>query len=394
MKKYFILIFYTLCYVNSLNTNTFGSLIQDPRKNSSFYDLILKINPSFGTVIGNIRDILQSKNSINKTTQILSYKLIYYSPQFIPSSLFNQASSTQEPIFSVDSKTGSIFIKTPSEPVLEYLCIKKAYCSCFSCIFSLNIIYSTENKINAETIRVFIDDHNDFVPEFYSNQGYFTLNVSESSQIGEQFRLSNAVAFDSDAFYNQITYYISDRDILNNNDQSEIRSNLFEVSQTNPESKDLNLILKSHLDYESQRHFELYLIAKDNGSPHSYKVSKKLIINVLDENDNSPICDKSLYIESIKENKIERDFLQIRASDLDSGYNARLLFSIVSEAKNTSKIENLFEIDKMTGWLSLKQPLDYEKKQFYDLKIQVIDSGLKNSFRTFLYGKNKCYRFK
>ena len=282
--------------------------------------------------------------------------------------------SNTSALFSVDPRDGSIYINTPSdEPTLEYLCLKRNFCSCFSCIFSLNLIYSTENKINTESIQVFIDDQNDHEPKFYANHlEHFSVNISESSQIGDFVTLTDSTAYDLDAYYNEISYYLSDQDI-------EERSNLFEVTRSEvAESRDLNLILKIHLDYETKKQYELYLIAKDNGGR---KAVKRLVIHVIDENDNSPVCDKSLFIESVYENEVVKNFLQIRASDLDSGLNAQLQYSI--DVSNTDLVHSSFEIDPYLGWLSLKLPLDYEKKPFFDLILKVNDSNQNNSFTTY-----------
>jgi hypothetical protein len=94
-----------------------------------------------------------------------------------------------------------------------------------------------------------------------------------------------------------------------------------------------------------------------------------------------------------------RDFMHIRASDADSGPNAKLHFSILPNLNNfnarrkmikANRFANIFEdaedeneifdINKDTGWLSLKKPLDYEKKSFYELIVKVNDSGYTNSF--------------
>ncbi|CAF0761769.1 unnamed protein product [Brachionus calyciflorus] len=344
-------------------------LIQDPRQNSSFYDLILKDRVSYGSIIGNINDVLINKKLINKTTKILDYKLIYYSPQLIPSSLFSNQKdlslNQMEPIFSLDPSNGSILIKTPNEPLLEYLCLKKHYCSCISCIFSLNIIYRTQAKINAETIRLFIDDFNEFPPQFVSNSQQFSLKISESSKIGDEFELENSIAYDSDAFYNQINYYLS------NKTSGEDRSSLFEVYKLGQNS--LKLVLKSHLDYELIQKYELYLIAKDNGQPQLYNY-KKLIINILDENDNKPICEKSLFIESVKENLRVKNLIQIKAIDLD--LTSELHYELEEEFREYFQIDNF-------GWLSVIKELDYELNQYYNLKVQVYDIGLKNNYTTF-----------
>ena len=386
---FLIYIFATLFYYVDLMLNKESVLayVQDPRKNSSFYDLIVSENQNYGSIIGYVNDILIAKNRLILTKPILKYKLIYYSPQIIPSSSFtsqdvSQVSISSDPLFTVDPINGSIAMRIPSnEETLEYLCQKRVFCSCYSCIFSLNIIYSTENKISTESIRVFIDDHNDHAPQFYTKFPELIVNVSESSQIGDYFKLYNAGAYDLDAYYNEVSYYLSDRDITSAHDKTEQRSNLFEVAKVDPDSNDLYIVLKIHLDYESIKQYEFYLIAKDNGNANQLKNSKRLIVNVMDENDNSPLCEKSLFIESVKENKIFKNSLQIRATDLDSGVNGKLQYSI--EPSLTGFHSDLFHIDKYTGWLSIKQPLDYEKKPYYDLIIKVNDSNANNSFTAF-----------
>lgn len=200
--------------------------IKDPRQNSSYYDLILTRNQKYGSMIGNVGEILLKKHKITHTSLIFSYKLIYYSPQIIPSSLFSskndvhlEANQTSS-LFTVDNKNGAIHINVPSdEPTLEHLCMKRKLCSCYSCIFSLNLIYSTENKINTESVQVFIDDENEHAPVFKSKSSnstsfdFLSLNVSESSQIGDYFSLAgqDAIAYDLDAYYNEISYYLTDK---------------------------------------------------------------------------------------------------------------------------------------------------------------------------------------
>ena len=258
LKYLFLIIINLNCLVISANS-------ADPRKNSSLYDVLVTGNPSHNTIIANCSDILYNKKSLNHSISIFKYKLIYYSPQLVQlsdSSNYNLTTTNKflsfktDPLFAIDISNGSLHIKTPNEPLLEFLCIQKGYCSCFSCIFTLNIIYSTENKINADTIRVFIDDTNDYAPIFKNEQTILTLNISELSKIGDVFKLYNSTAVDSDAFYNTIGYFLSTE---NNSDSNVIKySNLFEVATSNESSNDLNLILKSHLDFESVNKYDLY----------------------------------------------------------------------------------------------------------------------------------------
>ena len=185
-------------------------VIQDPRKNASLYDL--KINQAHSySIVGNIGDILLKKRLINSTSSIQKYKLIYYSPQLLLSNLFALRPHSlfgigpdAEALFTVDILNGSIHINLPAgESALEYLCLSNSYCACFSCIFTLNFIYETRNKINSETIRLFIDELNEQAPRFHQDTP-LVLDIAESSRIGQVFKLSNIAATDSSVYYNKI----------------------------------------------------------------------------------------------------------------------------------------------------------------------------------------------
>ena len=118
--------------------------------------------------------------------------------------------TNSDDLFTMNVQTGSIHLAVPTgKPVLEYLCREKQLCVCHSCIFTLNFIYSTRNKINSESVRVFVDDYNENSPQF-SGQA-FILNVSESSHVGQVFSISRFMANDTDPYYNQISYYLSDK---------------------------------------------------------------------------------------------------------------------------------------------------------------------------------------
>lgn len=155
-----------------------------------------------------------NKAGNNEFYSISKYKLIYYSPQLLPSNVYEKPDisknnhkhdffSNNQLLFTLDERNGSIYLHIPkNEPILEYLCKKKVFCSCQSCIFSLNIIFISENRVNAETIRVFIDDSNDFSPKFY--EPFLNVNISETSQIGDTFRVFNGAAYDADVIYNKV----------------------------------------------------------------------------------------------------------------------------------------------------------------------------------------------
>lgn len=133
------------------------------------------------------------------------------------------------------------------------------------------------------------------------------------------------------------------------------RSNLFEVVSNEPiNGQDIWIVLKGHLDYEFKQDYDLYLTAKDNG-PYGGKSSTiRLHVNVIDENDNSPICGKSLFIENVRENALLKNFMQIQVTDNDSASNSQFSYSILNSDNRTNHHE-WFEINIKTGWLSLKK---------------------------------------
>lgn len=355
------------------------SIDPDPRLNASLYDF--KISGSFNTdhlTIGNVSHILLARAKINRTTHVSNYKLIYYSPQLTPSSAAAKAFARNvitdsDGLFKMNILTGSIQLIVPTnKPILKYLCQEKQLCPCHSCIFTLNFIYSTKNKITSDSVRVFVDDYNENSP-YFSAQA-FILNISESSHIGQVFNIDRFVANDSDPYYNQITYYLSDKNI-DWTTNPKTTSNLFDIQMNsdNNNKNGLSLVLKTHLDYELTKSHNVYLIAEDNGKPVSLRTVKKLVINVLDDNDNSPKCGENIFLASVSENELVDNFLQIKATDIDgAGANSELRYAIMSRELMDA---NTFSIDQYTGWLSLKEALDYERKSSYDLLVEVMDGG-------------------
>lgn len=405
-KMKILLLLATIFFSETILANNYHlSHLSDPRLNSSLYDIIVNENlRAPRALIGNVRDILLKRGKINESTDIFKYKLIYYAPQLIPSPLLvtTTASTTTseeeyldvasneeekmkttttistindeaEILFEINQANGSIYLKTPHEPTLEYLCVKRRYCACFSCIFSLNLIYSTENKVNSDSLRVFIDDHNDMSPVFsFMSDTSLTVNVSEMSRVGDKFVIRNAAAHDSDAFYNRINYTLIDK--TDYDKQIYSPSTKFLVQPVAKSSRDLYLVLRESVDFENQTDHRVILMASDNGRPEPLRSFADLNIRIVDENDNVPECGLSLFEAHVKENRVERDFMRLNSSDLDSAANRQLEYFL----PNTESAQVLFhfEIDRETGSLSVKNALDYEKKDGYEFRVELVNSGL------------------
>ena len=144
------------------------------------------------------------------------------------------------------------------------------------------------------------------------------------------------------------------------------------------------------MDYETAKSHDVYLIAEDNGKPVSLRTVKNLVVNVLDENDNSPKCGENMFLASVSENELVESFLQIKAVDADGyGPNSALQYSIITELSDVDK----FSVDQYSGWLSLREALDFERKASYDLVVEVKDSAIEvNQLRLFFRGIRYFFR--
>lgn len=89
-----------------------------------------------------------------------------------------------------------------------------------------------------------------------------------------------------------------------------------------------------------------------------------------DINDCRPRFEYSIYNITVAENTIPEYLLKLRAIDNDIGINAELTYTLEND------YNNLFNLDKTTGILTLNKALDYEVHKFYQLNVQVHDNGI------------------
>lgn len=84
------------------------------------------------------------------------------------------------------------------------------------------------------------------------------------------------------------------------------------------------------------------MIATDNGSPKK-SATTKVLINVLDANDNDPIFSKEFYEFQVEENLKRGTIIgSVSAEDADVGLNAAIRYSLIPS--NSS-----FQINTLTG---------------------------------------------
>ncbi|XP_077389169.1 protocadherin Fat 2 isoform X2 [Festucalex cinctus] len=131
------------------------------------------------------------------------------------------------------------------------------------------------------------------------------------------------------------------------------------------------LTVTNPLDYESQTLHVLTVRATDSVSGAFSEAS--IEVEVEDVNDNAPFFSQQKYTTSIAEGlPIGSSVLQLSALDLDSGRNKDLTFHMVRTEGNET---DFFDVDHQSGLIFLKQVLDHESVDRFQLKIQVVDNG-------------------
>lgn len=128
-----------------------------------------------------------------------------------------------------------------------------------------------------------------------------------------------------------------------------------------------------HLDAESKNLYTLTVSAVEHGKPsYSMQTSAKVIVNVLDINDNDPMFELAAMDVSVGEDEPPgTSVARVFAKDNDSGENSYISYSIA----NVNPVP--FEIDHFTGVIRTIDELDYEtmKKESL-LYVRASDWGL------------------
>ena len=95
-------------------------------------------------------------------------------------------------------------------------------------------------------------------------------------------------------------------------------------------------------------------------------------ITITDSNDNAPVYSAASYSAVIREDAaIGDDIVKVVASDVDSGDNGRLTYTILFGDRHSQ-----FRIDSETGVLSVGGLLDREMIANYVLEVEARDNGV------------------
>nr|QDE55751.1 cadherin 1 [Nematostella vectensis] len=127
---------------------------------------------------------------------------------------------------------------------------------------------------------------------------------------------------------------------------------------------------KMTLDYETHKSHTLFIRAEDNGSPKRLSGMAQVDIDVIDRNDNSPVFAAAFYRAKISLGAVKgTSVLQVHATDLDSGQNGQITYSIIQGNE-----EEAFTINEQ-GVILVDKSLTTVAADKFSLKVEARDKN-------------------
>ena len=228
------------------------------------------------------------------------------------------------------------------------------------------VVEAYDHGIPSNTANVTVTltelDVNDETPFF--DQAEYYVDLPEGTY--NNFFLTTVSATDRDSGSNkEIVYILDDED------------DFFTIDE------EAGIVfVTGEFDYDSvtleDRVYIVNVTAEDKGdiplSNYTY-----LTINITDTNDNAPVFDPVFHRVLIPENTTVNDTaFTVKATDLDSGENARLTYTITSHFPETCNANETYILDPDSGKVTLSSPIDVESQIFNlecNLFIRAVDNG-------------------
>ncbi|KAK6173365.1 hypothetical protein SNE40_016833 [Patella caerulea] len=320
-----------------------------------FLSAVLMLTPVYGDIlytlleekpagffIGKISDIADLQSTVTETA-LITLRYSFLTQGYPQSKLFNL------------TKDGQLYtaVKLDREDVCGFS---------DTCVLETEIaIQSTINQFfRKEKLKVTLEDINDNAPTF--NKDSLTLEISEAVSVNSSFILESAL--DRDVGNNSLQGYdlISDSDIFD-----------LKVVKNLDGGTVVSLVVLSSLDHEVRDLYTLTVVARDGGvSPR--KAELKVIVSVLDINDNSPVFDPQAYNITVKESTaIGETVVQVTATDLDAQLNGVAYYRFSPLVP--SEVLHYFALNESTGKITVFQSLHLVQGQMMRFIVECVDGG-------------------
>ncbi|KAI6191302.1 hypothetical protein M3Y97_00213900 [Aphelenchoides bicaudatus] len=254
---------------------------------------------------------------------------------------FQLTTNTNNQLF-LDSRNGLLYMNA-SSPIDRELTPK----------FDIAVLitsHQSSKRYAQAIVQINVNDINDCEPRF--DQPEYTILLPQDAKVAD--KLLQTKATDLDLGANGIVRYS-----LANDAPNFVEINL----------NDGRILMKSQeKQLEIGRIYEFHIVASDQGAkPLSSRV--KVQMKVVDRN--QPIFDQATYNIKVPESAaLETHLLQLQAK---SNTDGELVYQIVD-----GDLLRQFEIGFRDGRLLINSPLDRERQEKYQLKVQVLDLSRQN----------------
>ncbi|XP_026152475.1 protocadherin Fat 3a isoform X3 [Mastacembelus armatus] len=243
--------------------------------------------------------------------------------------------------FVMDKKTGIITLSSQRKQRME-----PAY--------SLNVSVSDGVFTSTAQVHVKVLGANLYSPVF--GQNMYEAELRENVAVGTKVIQVKATDADPGVF-GHITYsFVNDlgKDQFSIDASGQITT-IEKLDREDPANKDIVLVVA----------------ARDSGGRVSYCTVQ---ITLLDDNDNVPRFRATEYRASVKSD-VAKGFLvtQIQAYDLDDGTNAKVTYSLYSEAH--VPVVDILEIDPDNGWMVTKGSFSHLRNSVLSFFVKAVDGG-------------------
>ncbi|XP_005795510.2 protocadherin beta-17-like [Xiphophorus maculatus] len=211
-------------------------------------------------------------------------------------------------------------------------------------------------KTGTVNVTVVVLDSNDNHPTF--SQEVYTVTISENTKVDLSVITVNAADLDEGA-NGEIEYVFG----------GELDPKIYETFSLDKVTGEIRV--KGGIDFEEVDVFKLDVQASDRGYP-PMSSDCRVIIKILDENDNKPEIEVTSLSKQVSENSKPGTVVSlISVTDKDSGLNGKVICSLSGDIPfdlKPSFQENMYS-------LILKQHLDRESVSHYDIIIKATDCG-------------------
>ena len=245
--------------------------------------------------------------------------------------------------FKVDFSTGQVKVSGPLD-----------YDDPRSRKFEFTIVASdkgTPMKSSSTVARITLTNVNDNNPVF--SKPNYQASIPETKRIGESVIELSATDIDQPS---SKEFQFS---IVKGNE-----GNCFSIS-------DRMILVQCSLNYDVRRVYNLTVEVKDSGALVGLQRSSKTyaLIRILDANTHAPLFRQTSDVPSIREDaKIGTLVCNITATDLDSGENGRIAYSLINS-------DGYFGINTVNGEIRTLRKLDSERRVKHELLVMAKDHG-------------------